>query len=110
LLQNPFAPAAHVRRWGPNRAGDGHVRYQGKARQPIPGPGLNQPMLWTTGYGQGRIFVTVLGHDAAAVSTPAFVATCTRGAEWAATGNVTLPIPPEMAQQRQERRKGRVHL
>ncbi|MGA2325563.1 MAG: ThuA domain-containing protein [Bryobacteraceae bacterium] len=77
---------------------DDHALYQGKARQPIPGPGVNQPMLWTTGYGQGRIFVTVLGHDAAAVSTPAFVTTFTRGTEWAATGNVTLPIPPEMAQ------------
>ena len=77
---------------------DDHALYQGKARQPTPGPGLNQPMLWTTGYGQGRVFVTALGHDAAAVSTPAFVTTFTRGAEWAATGNVTLPIPPEMAQ------------
>jgi uncharacterized protein len=77
---------------------DDHALYQGKARQPIPGAGLNQPMLWTTGYGQGRIFVTALGHDAAAVTTPAFVATFTRGTEWAATGNVTLPIPPEMAQ------------
>jgi type 1 glutamine amidotransferase len=77
---------------------DDHALYQGKARQPIPGLGLNQPMLWTTAYGQGRIFVTALGHDAAAVSTPAFVTTFTRGAEWAATGAVTLPIPPEMAQ------------
>jgi type 1 glutamine amidotransferase len=55
-------------------------------------------MLWTTGSGQGRVFVTVLGHDAAAVSTPAFVTTSARRAEWPATGAVTLPIPPEMAQ------------
>jgi hypothetical protein len=33
-----------------------------------------------------------------AVSTPAFIVTFVRGAEWAATGNVTIPIPPEMAQ------------
>lgn len=74
---------------------DDHALYGGKARQPTPGPGLNQPMLWTTGFGQGRVFVDALGHDAPAVSTPAFVVTFTRGTEWAATGQVTLPIPPE---------------
>ncbi len=75
---------------------DDHSLYQGKARQPIPGPGINHPMLWTLQYGQGRVFADMLGHDAAAVNTPAFVVTFTRGAEWAATGAVTLPIPPEM--------------
>ncbi len=77
---------------------DDHALYQGKARQPIPGPGRDQPMLWTTKYGAGRVFVTVLGHDVPAVSTPAFIVTFTRGAEWAATGQVTLPIPAELAQ------------
>jgi len=78
---------------------DDHALYQGKARQPIPGPGKDQPMLWTVDYGKGRVFTTVLGHDGPAVQTPAFVVTFTRGAEWAATGNVTLPIPPEMRAQ-----------
>lgn len=79
-------------------AWDEHKLYQGKARQPIPGEGLDQPMLWTLNYGQGRVFATVLGHDGPAVKTPAFVVTFTRGAEWAATGAVTLPIPPGMAE------------
>ena len=78
-------------------AWDNHALYQGKARQPIPGDGIHQPMLWTVDYGKGRVFVTVLGHDVPAVQTPAFVMTFTRGAEWAATGSVTLPVPPEMA-------------
>ncbi len=78
-------------------AWDEHALYQGKARQPIPGDGINQPMLWTVNYGKGRVFTTVLGHDIPAVQTPAFVITFTRGAEWAATGSVSLPIPPEMA-------------
>lgn len=77
-------------------AWDDHSLYGGKARQPVPGPGLDHPMLWTVQYGQGRVFVTALGHDAPAISTPAFITTFTRGAEWAATGNVTLPVPPEM--------------
>jgi type 1 glutamine amidotransferase len=77
---------------------DDHALYKGKSNQPIPGPGKDEPMLWTMQYGQGRVFATVLGHDAPAVNTPAFVTTFTRGAEWAATGNVTLPIPAEMRQ------------
>lgn len=76
---------------------DDHALYGGKARQPIPGQGLNHPMLWTLDYGKGKIFVTALGHDAPAIKTPAFIVTFTRGAEWAATGQVTLPVPPEMA-------------
>ncbi len=79
-------------------AWDDHALYQGKARQPTPGPGLNHPMLWTVNYGKGRVFGTALGHDAENVQTPAFVVTFTRGAEWAATGAVTLKVPPEMAQ------------
>lgn len=77
-------------------AWDDHALYAGKAKQPIPGPGKDHPMLWTLPYGKGRVFATALGHDGPAVQTPAFVVTFTRGAEWAATGNVTLPIPPEM--------------
>jgi type 1 glutamine amidotransferase len=67
---------------------DDHALYKGKARQPTPGPGLDQPMLWTVQYGKGRVFVTALGHDAAPLAAPGFVATFTRGAEWAATGQV----------------------
>jgi hypothetical protein len=75
---------------------DDHALYQGKARQPITGAGKDEPILWTIQYGQGRVFATMLGHDAPAVNTLAFTTTFTRGAEWAATGKVTLPVPPEM--------------
>ena len=77
---------------------DDHALYGGKARQPIPGPGKDEPSLWTSNYGKGRVFATMLGHDVAAVNTPTFITTFTRGAEWAATGNVTLPIPAELKQ------------
>ncbi len=76
-------------------AWDDHSLYK-NPKQPTPGAGIDQPMLWVLKYGQGRVFGTALGHDAPAVQTPAFVVTFVRGAEWAATGSVTIPIPPEM--------------
>ena len=48
-------------------------------------------------HGQGRVFVTTLGHDAENVKAMEFKVTFARGAEWAATGKVTQVIPPEMA-------------
>lgn len=78
-------------------AWDDHALYGGKARQPTPGTGLDHPMLWTVPYGEARIFVTALGHDGPAVSTPTFVTTFVRGTEWAATGKVTIPPPAELA-------------
>ncbi len=78
-------------------AWDDHALYKGKARQPIPGDGLHQPMLWVSNYGKGRVFVTALGHDADAIKSATFITTFTRGTEWAATGNVTIPVPAELA-------------
>jgi len=77
-------------------AWDDHKLYQGKARQPIPGEGLDHPMLWVSERGKGRIFVTALGHDIGAVQTPEFVTTFVRGSEWAANGSVTIPIPARL--------------
>ncbi len=55
------------------------------------GTGEDEPLLWTLVYGKGRVFQTALGHDLGAMSAPGFVTTFARGAEWAATGKVTLP-------------------
>jgi type 1 glutamine amidotransferase len=77
-------------------AWDDHALYNGKSNQPIPGAGLDQPMLWTVKYGSGRVFVTALGHDAAAMLGAGFLSTLQRGSEWAATGKVTVPIPAEL--------------
>jgi type 1 glutamine amidotransferase len=78
-------------------AWDDHKLYNGKARQPIPGEGLDQPMLWTLNCGKGRVFATALGHDAEAMKSAGFIASYVRGAEWAATGAVTIPLPAELA-------------
>ncbi|MBI3666817.1 MAG: ThuA domain-containing protein [Acidobacteria bacterium] len=61
----------------------------------IEGTGKDEPILWTVEYGRGRVFHTTLGHDVEAMSSPGFGATLGRGAEWAATGRVETPPPPE---------------
>lgn len=64
------------------------------------GTGKHEPMALTTQFVKGRVFATPLGHtwvgsdeSKASVVSPGFRALLTRGAEWAATGNVT---PAEM--------------
>ena len=69
-------------------AWDDHSLYKAGEKQPIPGPGINQPMLWTVDYGKGRVFVDALGHDADAMKSEIFALSLTRGTEWAATGQV----------------------
>jgi hypothetical protein len=60
----------------------------------LPGIGKSHPLVWTKRYGQGRVFAITLGHGPEAVARPFFVGLLTRGAEWAATGAVTIPLPP----------------
>jgi type 1 glutamine amidotransferase len=57
----------------------------------IGGTGKDEPILWTVPYGQGRVFHTALGHDLTAQAEPGFQISLARGAEWAATGAVTIP-------------------
>jgi len=76
---------------------DDHSLYGDSPRQPIPGAGRDQPMLWTTGYGDGRVFVTAFGHGVENVRGQTFRVTFARGAEWAASGKVTQSIPPKLA-------------
>ena len=53
----------------------------------------DEPMLMVLNYGKGRIFHTVLGHDATGLSCVGFITTFQRGTEWAATGKVTQKVP-----------------
>ncbi len=59
------------------------------------GSGRHEPMLFTVSYGRGRIFHTPMGHADYSQECVGFIATLQRGAEWAATGEVTLPIPAD---------------
>jgi uncharacterized protein len=70
----------------------------GKFKTSLSGPGANEPILWTVEYGKGRVLATMIGHSAKATESDGFRTTFTRGVEWAATGDVKQPIPPEMAE------------
>jgi len=56
------------------------------------GSGKDEPLIWTSRYGAGRVFQTALGHDVGAMGSAGFIATLQRGTEWAATADVTLPV------------------
>lgn len=63
-----------------------------------PRTGRREPVMWTVAYGKGRSFVTALGHvwrggDTSAVDCIGFRDTLARGCQWAATGDVDLPVP-----------------
>ena len=65
------------------------------------GTGNHEPVLFTIAYGKGRVFHTVLGHagdtqqDSPALQCVGFITTLQRGAEWAATGQVTQTVPDD---------------
>ena len=53
----------------------------------------DEPILMAIAYGKGRVFHTTLGHNEQSMKCFGFVTTLRRGAEWAATGKVTQPVP-----------------
>ncbi|WP_422925717.1 ThuA domain-containing protein [Singulisphaera sp. PoT] len=54
--------------------------------------GEGEPVLIASELGKGRVFATALGKGAAGMHESAFKTVLARGTEWAATGNVTLPV------------------
>ncbi len=59
----------------------------------------NEPMDWVRDYGYGRVYTTMLGHTWVGDPCPnldciGFQTLLARGVQWAATGRVTIPIPP----------------
>jgi type 1 glutamine amidotransferase len=62
--------------------------------------GRNEPMDWLRSWGRGRIYTTMLGHTWVGEDNPnlrcvGFQTLFARGVEWAATGDVSVPVPPD---------------
>ena len=55
----------------------------------------HEPALMVIEYGKGRVFHTILGHDDFSCEGVGFIVSFARGAEWAASGKVTQPIPDD---------------
>jgi len=70
----------------------------------------NEPLDWVRQYGRGRVYTTMLGHTWKDETNPnlecvGFQTLLSRGAEWAATGRVTIPVPKDFpGPQKQARR------
>ena len=59
------------------------------------GTGKFEPVVVPTSLGAGRGLNIVLGHDAHAMQNIGWQTLMLRGLEWAATGEVTIPIPED---------------
>ncbi len=75
--------------------------YTGAADRATGGSGREEPLVFTVDYGRARIFHIMLGHcgptmdDNPAMQCAGFQTLLLRGAEWAATGKVTQPVPSD---------------
>ena len=75
------------------------VLFWGYSDPTTKGSGRDELVMFTVDYGKTRIFHTTLGHagnsldDNIAMQCAGFQVTLLRGAEWAATGQVTQPVP-----------------
>jgi uncharacterized protein len=78
-------------------AEDLHILATAYADPQYEGTGRHEPMLMTLEYGSGRVFHTVLGHADYSMKCIGFITTLQRGAEWAATGEVTIPVPNDFS-------------
>ena len=67
-----------------------HVLATGYSDPETNGSGEHEPLLMTIHFGNERVFHTTLGHDKNAMQGLAFQVSLQRGAEWAATGEVTF--------------------
>jgi uncharacterized protein len=76
-------------------AEDLHILATAYSSPQYEGTGRHEPMLMTLKYGNGRVFHTVLGHADYSMKCVGFITTLQRGTEWAATGEVTIPVPKD---------------
>ena len=59
------------------------TRQMGPDREPMHVPGGTFPLGWTRKYGDGKVFVLLLGHDGQSFQTPEFQKIVLNGVDWA---------------------------
>jgi len=59
------------------------------------GTDRDEPSLMVLDFGKGRVFHTTMGHADYSMDCVGFITTLLRGAEWAATGEVTIEVPED---------------
>ena len=62
------------------------TRLTGPERQPTHMPGGTFPLGWTRKYGDGKVFVLLLGHDGQSFQSPEFQKIVLNGVDWATAG------------------------
>jgi type 1 glutamine amidotransferase len=70
-----------------------HVLATAFSAPAMRGSGAQEPMVVVTDYGKGRAFHCAMGHDPKPMAGVGFQTLMLRGTEWAATGNVKIPLP-----------------
>jgi len=58
----------------------------------MPGMDQDNALVWTSQYGKGRVYCFTLGHGPDTLQYDAVTSLLVRGAEWAASGRVTIPL------------------
>ena len=72
-------------------------KYTAEKLAAMEGMNNSHPVAWTVEYGKGRVFSIPLGHGPEAINSPGTELLILRGAEWAATGDVTIPAKGDAA-------------
>jgi type 1 glutamine amidotransferase len=70
--------------------------YSDRAKDPK-NTGKDEPMVWVSTYGKGRVCQNALGHDVQAMQSVGFKTLLIRCVEWAAAGDTTYPAPRELS-------------
>jgi len=80
--------------YAPERAGPKYPAnlYSPEKLNKMRGMNAENPQVWTVEYGTGRVFCITLGHGPDTLQYDGVRGLIARGAEWAATGNVTIPV------------------